>query len=57
MVKNPSANAGDTGLILEAGRFHILRSNSVPQLLKPARLEAVLYNKRSHHDEKPTDRN
>ena len=26
----------------------------VPQLLKPARLESVLHNKRSHHNEKPT---
>ena len=25
----------------------------VPQLLKPARLEPVLHNKRSHHDEQP----
>ena len=25
----------------------------VPQLLKPARLETVLHNKRSHHNEKP----
>ena len=29
----------------------------VPQLLKPARLEPVLCNKRSHHNEKPTHRN
>ena len=28
-----------------------------PQLLKPARLEPVLRNKRSHHDEKPAHRN
>ena len=26
----------------------------VPQLLKPAHLETVLHNKRSHHSEKPT---
>ena len=25
--KNPSANAGDTGLIPGRGRFHMLRSN------------------------------
>ena len=30
---------------------------SVPQLLKPARLEPVLRNKRSHHSEKPTRSN
>ena len=29
----------------------------VPQLLKSARLEPVLRNKRSHHNEKPTHRN
>ena len=29
----------------------------VPQLLKPARLEPALRNKRSHHNEKPSHRN
>ena len=29
----------------------------VPQLLKPVRLEPVLRNKRSHHNEKPVHRN
>ena len=29
----------------------------VLQLLKPARLEPVLWNKRSHHNEKPVHRN
>ena len=29
----------------------------VPQLLKPVRLEPVLCNKRSHHNEKPAHRN
>ena len=29
----------------------------VPQLLKPVRLEPVLRNKRSHHNEKPAHRN
>ena len=29
----------------------------VPQLLKPARLEPVLHNKRSHDNEKPVHRN
>ena len=29
----------------------------VPQVLKPARLEPVLHNKRSHHNEKPMHRN
>ena len=29
----------------------------VPQLLKPAHLEPVLHNKRSHRNEKPAHRN
>ena len=29
----------------------------VPQLLKPARLENVFHNKRSHRNEKPAHRN
>ena len=29
----------------------------MPQLLKPAHLEPMLHNKRSHHNEKPTHRN
>ena len=29
----------------------------MPQLLKPTRLELVLCNKRSHHNEKPTHHN
>ena len=28
-----------------------------PQLLKPASLEAMIHNKRSHHNEKPVHRN
>ena len=39
MVKNPTANAGDTGLIPALGRSHMPGSNTAhaPQLLKPAR--------------------
>ena len=35
MVKNPSCNAGDMGLIPSPGRYHMLQSNyaCVPQLL------------------------
>ena len=42
VVKNPSANAGDTGLILGLGRFRILQSNQAlsPQLLKLMRPRA-----------------
>ena len=67
VVKNPPANAGDKGSTPGPGRSHMPRSNSVrapqllslssrahkPQLLKPARLEPVLCNNRSHHNEKP----
>ena len=59
VVKNPPANAGDTGSSLGPGRSHMPRSNyaRVPQLLKPTHLEPVLCNKRSHHNEKPAHRN
>ena len=58
--KNLPANAGDMGLILDPGRFHIPRSNSAcmpqllkplcsrahkPQLLKPMSLHPMLLNK------------
>ena len=71
VVKNLPANAGDTGLIPGPERSHMLWSSQahapqllslrsragVPQLLKPAHLEPVLCNKRSHCNEKPTHRN
>ena len=59
VVKNPPANAGDTGSIPGLGRSHMPWSNSAhePQLLKPTCLELVLLNKRSHGNEKPTYRN
>ena len=49
MIKNPPANAGDTGSIPGPGRSHMPQSNEAraPQLLKPASLEPVLCNKRS----------
>ena len=55
VVKNLSANAGDTGLIPGLGKSHMLQGNKAraPPLLKPACLEPVLCNKRSHHNEKP----
>ena len=67
VVKNPPANAGDTGSSPGTGRSHMPRSNQarapqllslssrahVPQLLKPACLEPVLHSKRSHCNEKP----
>ena len=56
--EGPPANAGDTGLILAPGRFHMLRSTQAclpqllnmcsrarrPQLLKPAHLQPVVLN-------------
>ena len=58
-VKNPPANAGDTGSSPGSGRSHMPQSNwaRVPQLLKPECLEPVLRNKRSHCSEKPTHQN
>ena len=59
MVENPPANAGDTGSSPGPGRSHMPQSNKahVLQLLKSARLEPVLCNKRSHRSEKPAHRN
>ncbi|KAJ8790565.1 hypothetical protein J1605_004538 [Eschrichtius robustus] len=71
VVKTPPANAGDTGSSPGPGGSHVPRSNEArapqllslrsrarePQLLKPACLEPVLRNKRSHRNEKPAHRN
>ena len=71
VVENLPANAGDTGSSPGLGRSHMPRSNQArapqllslhsrtcePQLLKPAHLEPVLRNKRSHLNEKPAHRN
>ena len=68
MVKNPPANAGDTGLILGLGRFHMTQNNSACapqllslcsraqdlQLLKLVSPRARLRNLRSHCNEKPS---
>jgi len=67
VIKNPHANAGDMGLILDPGRSHTPWSNKAsapqllsmrsraqePQLLSPCALQPVLLNKRSHCHEKP----
>ena len=67
VVKNPPANAGDTGSRPGLGRSHMSWSNQArvpqllglhstahaPQLLKPVRLKPMLHDKRSHHSEKP----
>ena len=67
VVKNPPANAEDTGSIPGPGRSHMPRATKPmhhnhwdcfrarePQLLKPLGLEPGLCNKRSHRNEKPT---
>ena len=70
MVENPPANAEDTGSNPGLGGSHVpwsdkarapqllsLRSGACePQLLKPARLEPMLCNGRSHHNERPAHR-
>ena len=56
MVKNLPANAGDTGSIPGPGRSHVPRNNQVREPQLRARLEPVLRNKRSHHNEKPEHR-
>ena len=46
MVKNPPANAGDSGLILGLGRFHLPRGNQAcAQLLKQVSLEPRLHKR------------
>ena len=71
MVKNPSANAGDTGSNPDLedpacrGATKPVSHNYCacvsgarePQLLKPAHLEPVLRNKRSHCNKKSAHRN
>ena len=64
VVKDPSANAGDTGLISGLGRFHMPRGNLVLRVLslsttiqKPPCLQPVLHNKRSLHNLKSTHHN
>ena len=49
VVKNLHSNAGFKGLIPSLGRFHMPREACAPQQLKP-----MLHNKKSHHNEKPT---
>ena len=55
VVKNPPANAGDTGSSPGPRRSHMPRSNKAraPQLPKPVRLEPGVHNKRSHRSENP----
>ena len=56
--KNPSANAGNMGSNLGSGTKPVCHNDSacMLELLKPMSLEPEL-NKRSHHNEKPTDHN
>ena len=71
VVKNPLAKAGDMGLSPGLGRSHMPRSHKArapqllslrsrahePQIVKPAGLEPMLCNKRSHDNEKPAHHN
>ena len=69
MVGSLPANAEDTGSIPGPGKSHMPQSNKAhePQLLTPhsrphepqllSPLEAMLCNKRSHHNEKSMHRN
>ena len=59
VVKNLPANTGDMGSIPGPGRSYMLQGNwaSAAQLLQPARLEPVLYSKRSRRNEKPVHHN
>ena len=68
VVKNPPANAGDTGSTPTQGRLHLQQGNQVCalpllklswrahtlQLLRPVCLEPALCNKRHHCTEKST---
>ena len=55
VVKNPPANAGDTGSIPALGRSRMPWTKAhEPQPLKPAHLEPVLHT-RSHGNEKSMD--
>ena len=57
VVKNPPANAGDTGSSPGPGRSHMPRSNSgrVPQLLSPRATTTEAHMPRAHapQQEKP----
>ena len=71
VVESPPANAGDTGSSPGPGGSHVPRSSWAcvthllslhsrarePQLLRPACLEPVLRNGRSHCSERPAHRN
>ena len=58
VVKNPLANARDTGLNSSLGRFYMPQGNEAhePQLLKPVRREPEVPNKKGHCNEKPAHR-
>ena len=58
MVRNLSANAGNTDLIPDLGRSHMPQSNKAhtPQLLKPKSLEPVIRKRRDHSNEKSRHR-
>ena len=57
MDKNLPANEGNIGLIPVSGRFHMPWGKACAPLLQSMHLEPILYNKRSHHNEKPAHSN
>ena len=58
VVKNPPANAGDTGLTSGPGRAQEAgQLNLCATATEPMHLESMLCNKRSYCNEKPTHHN
>ena len=58
VVRSLPANAGDMGSILSLGGSRLLRGNEVPVTTTEIRaLKPLLYNKRSHCNEKSTYHN
>ena len=55
MVKNLPANTGDMGSVLWARKIPqaMEQLNQCTTTTEPCALEPVLYNRRSHHSEKP----
>ena len=52
VVRNPRANAGDTGSIPVPGRFHVLQGiYACDTATEPTRLAPVLCNERSYRNE------
>ena len=58
IIKNPPANAGDTGSVPALGRSHAVEQLTCAlKPLKPMHREPMLCSKSSHHSEKPEHHN